>query len=41
MEDYDPWTDSLSDIDAFTYKDISLREQVRAAEYASRRINKF
>ena len=31
MEDYDPWVDNSSDIDTYTYKDICLREQVKAA----------
>ena len=31
MEDYDPWNDTTSDIDFYTYKDICLREQVKAA----------
>jgi hypothetical protein len=41
MEDYDPWVDNSSEIDTYTYKDICLREQVKAAQYACRRINKF
>jgi hypothetical protein len=41
MADYDPWNDTSQDIDFFTYKDICLREQVKAAQYACRRINKF